>query len=286
MNMQKIAIITDSGSDVPKEYKEKYPVYTLPLSIIYGEKVYKDNVDITPEEVYGRMPGEVPTTSLPTGEEILGVFEQIKKDGFEKVLGVTISSGLSGTHNFLKVIAEDFEGLETFVVDTKNIGISSGLVAIEAMKNIDKGMSWEELKAVTEKGASKSKIFFCIKTLEYLQKGGRIGLVSSLVGNALNLKPIITCNKDGIYDTIAKCVGRRRNLQKAVELVLEEAAKHKKCRIAVAHGGGLEEAEQIVSHLKEDVKNCDEFLFGNISPALGVHTGPGLIGIAIYNLDD
>lgn len=286
MNIQKIAIITDSGSDVPKEYKEKYPVYTLPLSIIYGDKIYKDNVDIDPEEVYARMPGEVPTTSLPTGDEILGVFEQIKKDGFEKALAVTISSGLSGTHNFLKVLSDDVEGLDVFVVDSKNIGISSGLIAIEAMKNIDRGMSWEELKVATANAPSKSKIFFCIKTLEYLQRGGRIGLVSSLVGNALNLKPIITCNKDGIYDTIAKCVGRRRNLQKAVEIVLAEAAKHKSCRIAVAHGGGLEEAEKIFSQLKSEVKNCDEFLFGNISPALGVHTGPGLIGIAVYNLDD
>lgn len=132
MNKEKIALLVDSGTDVPKELVEQYGMYMIPLQIIYKDRIYTDKVDITPEEVYERLAVEIPSTSLPDGETITKIFEKIKADGYEKVLAVTISSGLSGTFNVVRLIAEEFEGLETFVLDTKNIGIGSGLQAIEA----------------------------------------------------------------------------------------------------------------------------------------------------------
>src|SRR5699024_909886 len=114
----KIAILVDSGTDVPKELIEKYQMYVIPLKCIY-----KDKVDITPEEIYQRLPQEIPGTSLPDGETITKIFEKIKADGYDKVLAITISSGLSGTFNIVRLIAEQQEELEAYVLDTKNIGI-------------------------------------------------------------------------------------------------------------------------------------------------------------------
>ncbi|MDA9470025.1 DegV family protein [Enterococcus sp. 5H] len=285
MNKEKIALLVDSGTDVPQELIEQYGMYMIPLQIIYKDRIYTDKVDITPEEVYERLPIEIPSTSLPDGETITKIFEKIKNDGYEKVLAVTISSGLSGTYNVVRLIAEEVEGLDTFVLDTKNIGIGSGLQAIEAAKLIEAGLSWEEIKTTLTNNVAKAKVFFNVATLEYLQKGGRIGLVASILGNALKLNPIISCNEEGVYHTVAKARGRKKSLEKTFELVKSFVGDHKKFALAVAQGQALEEAETFFERLKEQFPQVEKIYFGTISPALVVHTGPGLLGIGIQILD-
>ncbi len=191
MNNEKIAILVDSGTDVPKDYIQRYGIYVAPLKIIFSDCEYTDGVDVTPELLYKRFESEIPKTSLPTGEDITALLDQIKAAGYEKVLAITISSGLSGTYNVIDLIGRQYEGLEVHAVDTLNIAIASGLIAIQAAEDVENGMSWAELTRITDERVAKSKVYFCVKTLEYLQKGGRIGLVSSILGNALNLKPII-----------------------------------------------------------------------------------------------
>lgn len=115
MKNNKIAILVDSGTDVPEELIKKYEMYMIPLKIIYKDQVYTDKIDITSEEIYQRLPEEIPGTSLPDGESITEIFEQIKKDGYEKVLAVTISSGLSGTYNVVRLIAQQQEELEACI---------------------------------------------------------------------------------------------------------------------------------------------------------------------------
>ncbi|MGC6770241.1 DegV family protein [Enterococcus sp. LJL51] len=286
MNKEKIAILVDSGTDVPEELVEKYGIYVIPLQIIYKDRVYTDKVDITPEEVYERLPQEIPSTSLPDGETITKIFEKIKEDGYEKVLAITISSGLSGTYNIVRLISEEFTSLETFVLDTKNIGIGSGLQVIEAAKMLERSSSWEELKLQTTKNVEKATVYFNVATLEYLQKGGRIGLVASILGNALKLNPIISCNEQGVYYTVAKARGRKKSLEKAFNLIKEFIGTHKKVVLAVAHGQAEEEARSFYQKLKDNFPQAEEIYFGTISPALVVHTGPGLLGIGIQLLDD
>lgn len=256
-------------------------MYVVPLSIHYKDREYTDGVDITPQEIYDGLATEIPKTSLPSGERIIEIFDRIKADGYEKVLAVTISSGLSGTNNFITVLSQQYEGLETFVLDTKNIAIASGFSAIQAAIYLEEGMDWETLKETVQKDIPKSKVFFCVKTLEYLQKGGRIGLVASILGNALNLKPIISCNEDGIYDTVAKVRGREQSIKKTIDMAVQFAQKGLKYNVALCHGDAEQEALAIRDHLKALLPHSKIFLDGQISPALGVHTGPGLIGIAV-----
>ncbi len=283
MNKQKVAILTDSCCDVPKEYVEQYDIYVLPLKVIYKDREYLDGVSITPQEVYESMEQEVPSTSLPDGQSIVSMFEQIKKDGFEHVLCVTLSSGLSGTNNMIHLIAQDVEDLDIVIVDTKNIAVAAGFHVIAAAKNIAAGMPFQEVVQTLNNTIANSKVFFVVKTLEYLQKGGRIGLVASLVGNALNLKPIISCNEDGIYYNIAKVRGRKHSISKTKELALKAIGEHKKIYLAICHGDAQEEAEALKEDIMKEV-DCEivAFIEGQISPCLGVHTGPGLIGIGVY----
>ena len=276
----KVAILVDSGTDVPQELIEKYQMYVIPLKIIYKDRVYTDKVDITPEEIYQRLPQEIPGTSLPDGETITKIFEQIKQDGYEKILAVTISSGLSGTYNIVRLIAQQQEELEAYVLDTKNIGIGAGFSAIQAAKWLEEGMEWSLLIERLNELVKQTKVFFNVATLEYLQKGGRIGLVASILGTALKLNPIISCNDEGIYYTVGKARGRKKSLDRTVSY-----GTAKVFNLAVAHGDAKEEATEMMARLKEEFPQAQQIYFGQISPALVVHTGPGLLGVGVQVLE-
>jgi len=121
--------------------------------------------------------------------------------------------------------------------------------------------------------------------LEYLYKGGRIGRVASLVGTALNVKPIITCNEDGIYTIAGKERGKKRCINKAINLIKEFALKGKKAEIAIMYSGKESGIESIKEHLEHLIPGCNVNIRGQISPVLGVHVGPGLVGISIFVLE-
>lgn len=288
MNKQKIAVLADSGSDVPQSLVEKYNVKVIPLKIIFKEEEYIDKVTISADEVYRKMKNEIPTTSLPGADEIKSMLDEIKAEGYEKVVAVTISSGLSGTNNMVRLIAEQYEGLDIFVIDTKNIGIGSGLTAVEALRLIEEGTEWEKMKEKLHRMIERTKVFFHVPTLEYLQKGGRIGLVTSVVGSLLDLKPIISCNDAGIYYTVAKVRGKKKSLAKTIQLAQDFATQASRYNLALVYGGegAIPEAEKIKEELKKRLPNVKEFFFDQVSPALGVHTGPGLIGVGVQQLED
>lgn len=284
MVQEKIALLVDSGTDVPNEWIQKDYFYMIPLKIIYTDGEYTDKVDITAEEIFARLSEEIPSTSLPDGSKMMDVFDQIKADGYTKVLAITISSGLSGTNNAIRLIAEQHPELETYVLDTKNIGIGAGMQAIRAAELLERGMAWSSLIEQLEKEVPQTKVFFNVATLEYLQKGGRIGKVTALLGTALKLNPIISCNEEGVYHTVAKSRGRKKSIEKTLQLIRETVGTHTHFRLAVAHGDALEEAQEVYKKLSLEFPNATEILFGTISPALVVHTGPGLLGVGVQLL--
>lgn len=284
MNNQKIAILTDSGSDVPEYLVKEYGIYVAPLKIIFSEGEYLDGVNISAEDVYSRLSTEIPKTSLPDGNQIQELFDKIIADGYKKVLAITISSGLSGTYNVIRVLGDQQKDLDVFTLDTKNISIASGFNVIQAAEYIKDGMEWEELKQKLSDNIANSKVFFSVDTLEYLQKGGRIGLVSAILGTSIRLKPIISCNEDGIYYTVTKIIGKRRAFNKALSLAVDFIGDSKEYNLGVAHGAAEEDAERLTEELKSMLPNFKIFAQGQISPALGVHTGPGTIGIVAQKL--
>ena len=253
MNKNKIAVMADSGTDVPPNYREKYGIYWLPLLINYSDRTYLDGIDIQPHEMYDRLPVEIPKTSLPDRGMVTDLFDRIKADGYEKLLVVTISSGLSGTYNIIRA----------------------------AQMVNDEEMDWHELLIRIKHEVPKSKVFFCLDTLKYLQKGGRIGLVSAMLGMSLSLKPIISCNAEGIYYTAAKAIGRARSIQKVLDLAKEFASQSSRSELAVMNGYAEEEGIATRRRAEAFIVNGEVTVTGQIGAALGVHTGPGLIGIGV-----
>jgi len=281
---ERIAILVDSCSDVPQEYRDKYDMYVVPLMIIYKDAQYRDGIDIQPEDVFARFSEEVPSTSLPSPAVVSDLFKQIKADGYDKVIAVIISSGLSGTYEMVRSFGPAPEGLETCYIDTKNIGIGSGFSAIRAGELIEKGLPFAEVCDQVENASRNTKLFFCVSTLEYLVKGGRIGRVSGMVGSILDLKPVISCGEDGIYYTVAKARGRKKSLRLALDKATEFATGAKEYNITVMHGAAKEEADELLTAMKAQLPNYRISIEGQITPALVVHTGPGLVGIGVQRL--
>ena len=139
MNPEKIALLIDSCTDVPPELAAAEGVYSIPVLIRYADGEYRDGIDITAQKVYERFEEEVPKTSLPSLENVQRIFAKIAADGYEKVIAVTISSGLSGTNGVVQLASAQFDWIQTRVIDTKNIGIGAGFTAIHALQMVQRG---------------------------------------------------------------------------------------------------------------------------------------------------
>lgn len=286
MKNNKVAILVDSCNDISEELTQKYGFYTMPLVINYKDRSYKDRVDITPQEVYDSFKVEIPKTSLPLRSDIDALLDQIKADGYDNIIASIISSGLSGTYQSMHLIADDRDDLNIEVINTLNIGIGSGFVGIYAAELLEQGLDFDTVVDKTREAVSNSSVIFGLETLEYLMKGGRIGKVSGILGSALKIKPIISCNTDGIYDTIAKVRGRKQSINKMIEIARAKVGNHKNYYIALCHGDALDEMLQMKEELKDLISNAKIYSEGQISPVLGVHTGPGLLGIGVMILED
>ena len=283
--MEKIAIITDSTCGVPDEYLKKYSnIEVMRLKIIYGKDEFTDGIDITPDEVYTRLlAGEVPTTSMPSVQDAMDVMEKLSNEGYTHVIGMFISSGLSGTMNSFRIAANQFEDkLKAFIYDSKMISMAVGLIVMEAARLIEENKSYEEVIKAIPVMKKNMTMYFSVDTLEYLIKGGRVGKVSGAIGQMLNLKPIITMDdEDGKYTTASKIRGSKKALSEMIKLGTEALDKGKS-KVVVMTGTMKDEAVKLLDAFKEH-KNATFNYLGAFTPVIGVHAGPKIIAFAIMN---
>ena len=282
--MQKIAVLTDSGCDVPRSAAETYNIHILPLKITYSGKTYTDNVDIAPRDIYDRFPKEIPKTSTPNGAEIADMLDMIRSEGYTHVLCVCISSGLSGTYQTVCSTLKEETSLVTYAFDTKNISIGAGIFALLAAEMAARGESFEAIVETLERKRTDAKLFYYMDTLDYLVAGGRIGRVAGLVGGILKLKPIISCNEDGVYYPVGILKNKKRGVAKLIECAAR-FADGKPCELALMNGDAEAEAAAVAHPLLEAIAQGTIKVRGQIAASLAVHTGPGLIGILVFRTD-
>ncbi|MGL4992496.1 MAG: DegV family protein [Sarcina sp.] len=277
--MQKIAILTDSSCDLSKEEREKQGIFMLPLQIIYKEAQYLDHLTISPKEIYENLAKETPTTSLPSPEYMDSVFDEIEAQGYTHVIGVLLSSGLSGTFNAIRLQIENRTAFTFELFDSGIVGYPLGTIVLKAHELAAQGKSFEEILAYLPTIRENTFGYYTLETLEYLKKGGRIGKVAGTVGDLLNLKPIITVDEDGAYATIAKARGRKLSIKKLKSLA-DELVEQGKCKLYILHGNSEVEAiafkECFTGH-----PNIIDLSIRDIGPAMGVHAGPGMIAFAL-----
>lgn len=284
MNKEKIAVIVDSGCDITPELQKDLPIFRLPLRVIIdGEEFAND--DISPDVVYSALETQKVTTSLPSGKDILETIEELKKEGYTHIIAVTISSGLSGTNNVLNNLKNEVEGIEISVIDTLNISLGSGTLGLLAAEYVVQGKSFDEIVRLVNAKVKASKIFFTVDSLEYLQRGGRIGLVAGTVASILNIKPIISCNEDGIYYTVSKVRTYNKSITKMIELAKEFIGDATNYQVTIVEVNTKYDKEDLIRRVQESIPNTQDVIVTKVSSALGVHTGPEAIGIAVLILD-
>ena len=277
MPIRKTAIVTDSACDLENSLLEKYHIKFVPLRLVYQGGEVRDRLEVSAEQVYDMLSREIPKTSLPLPEDVLRVYDELADEGYTDAVYISISSGLSGTYNMVRILASEYKRLNVRVVDSKTMSMQEGLIVLSWAGLLEKTQDVEEIAAHAVALREKSLGMFVIRTLEYLRKGGRIGLVEGVLGTMLQIKPVIFVNTDGIYQTIAKARGHVN----ALDAMLREMARRfsgARGRLAVVHGAAPEEGGKLLARLR-GLLNIEEEFLCPVSPVLGVHTGAGLLGV-------
>ncbi len=280
---QKVAIVTDSSCDLTQDQLDAHHIYMIPLRIICSRGELRDRVEISQEELYSLMEHELPKTSLPLPEDVSSLYDRLAAEGVTHVLHLTISAGLSGTYNMIRMIAKEYEDrLHIVLLDSRTLSTGLGMMALEAAETLEANGSLEDaierVKAVREKQLG----MFIIKTLEFLRKGGRIGLVEGVVGTILQLKPVIFVNNEGVYQTLAKARGYANALDTMIREAVSRFGKSR-IRLSIVHGAAAVEAQKLLDRLK-GLLNLAESSISPVSPVLAIHTGPGLLGIVAHEV--
>lgn len=279
MFLKKIALITDSSCDLKLEIIKEYNIELLPLRIIYKDKEFLDKITLTPKEMYASLEEEIPTTSLPDLKYTEEIIKKIKKEGFTDAIVITVSSKLSGTYNSLRLICEDHNELNFHFFDTKTLGYPQGVIVLETAKMIKEDKPLEEILDKLEDIRKRTHGYITFKTLEYLKKGGRIGKVAGTIGDMLHLKPIVSSNDEGVLYNYAKARGRKKALLK-MKNILNEYLNKCKCKVWILSGDCDDEAREFFELVKNH-PNIIEISLQEIGAAMGIHTGPGALGLAL-----
>jgi DegV family protein with EDD domain len=276
-NMARIAWITDSTSCITQEEAKELGIHIIPVSVIMEDKIYKDGIDITPDEFYAKLENvsELPKTSQPTVGEFSDFYEVLKHN-YDCGIAIHVSEKFSGTINGSRLGAE-MADFPVHIVDSKILSESMKQLLLKGKKLEEEGREAEDIAAMLRETADHVKGYVCIGSLEQLRKGGRLSGASFLVGNLLQIKPILTFD-DGSLVPFEKI----RTLKKAESRVLalfEEAAQNKGAYgVSVVYSGSSEKAEDWLHLLKEKYPHIT-FNLGQLSPAIGVHVGAGTLGL-------
>lgn len=279
--MEKIAIVVDSATDVTDYIRGDHNIFRIPLQINIGDKSYTDGVDITGEEVFQAMETSKVSSSLPGGEVIEKLFNDIKEQGYTHAIVVTITSAMSGTYNVIRNFAEAFEGMKIAVIDTLRISVGAGYVAVRASEKLEAGYTFDEILKDIEDTKLNANVFFTLSTLDYLIKGGRIGAVAGTVANVLNLRPVISVSDEGVYYTCAKARGYQKAITKTIDAAYDYVKDLDKYRVVLLHADSKMDFAKIMAYAKSKFDKAEEISIEKISVALSTHSGREGFGVGV-----
>lgn len=280
----KVAIVTDSTADIPEELIRKYGIHVVPLRVLFGEETYADGVELTPEEFYTKLgkAATLPTTSQPSPTEFMNVYQSLLDEDPERaIVSIHLSSGMSGTYQsaLLGKSLLEREG-DITVLDSKSASYGYGLLVVQAAELALQGKSAADIASAVEGMHRTRKLFFLVDTLEYLQKGGRIGKAAAIFGTLLNIKPILSIDEEGIIYVVEKVRGQKKAMARIIELFQQDFAG-KRVNVAIGHtadpGSAIACAEQLRGHF-----TLNEVVYTNIGAVIGSHVGPGVIAIFMW----
>ena len=274
------AIVTDTSANLDCSLLQQRNIAAIPFAFFVGdqEQTCTDTAGFD-----GAMrSGTQVKTSQVSPQQYIDLFSPMLAMG-QEILFVGMSSGISGSYHSAEIAAQQlkevFPDARIRLVDTLSASLGEGLLVLEAAESLQNGMSVEDTIALLEKRREHQLGAFVIRTLEFLRKGGRIGRVEGAIGSLLQIKPVIYVNDEGVYNTLCKARGFSNALTAMVDEIIRRYQGHK-VRLAVVHGAAYDDAVKLRDRLMERLDVVSSFI-SPVSPALAIHTGPGLLGAIV-----
>ncbi|MCE1253548.1 MAG: DegV family protein [Anaerolineae bacterium] len=269
-----IRLVVDSTCDLPEYLIKAHRISVVPLYVYMGNKEYQDGVDLSKEDFYNRLPDvfPFPVTAAPGPGVYLNLYKKLADEGAEQILSLHISQSLSSMINGAYQAAEEFKQAEVTVVDSGQLGLGFGFQVLAAAEAIEAGRTMPEILDLIKDLGKRTFVFAALDTLEYLKRGGRMNGTVSFLGNLLQIKPIMLMHAG--VPTSEKVRTRKRALHRLVEIFNSMGPLE---RVAMVHTHALERAEELLKEVKHLLPET-EVLRSEISPVLGAHVGPGVVG--------
>ena len=280
--MREFVITVNSTVHLPKEWLKERNVPVLPLNYTIDGQTYQDMEGLSAKEFFQKLrEGHMSVTSQINPEEAREMMEPFLKEG-KDLLHLAFSSGLSGTYNSMRIaaeeLAEDYPDAKIIVIDTLCACMGEGLLLYKVLQLKDQGKTLEEIAEWVE----ANKLHIChnvtVDDLNHLHRGGRISKTAAVFGTLVQVKPIIHMDENGKLQVIGKERGRKRSLNKIVDMAVEQSEGWENDMVMITHGDCIEDAEYVAERVKEKLGN-PEVLINNIGTVIGSHTGPGVVAV-------
>ncbi len=273
-----VKVVTDSTADLPAEIGRELDITVVPLRVIFGEHVYRDGIDLSGEEFFQRLDSskELPTTSQPSTGEFIQVYERLSEQT-NRILSIHLSSRFSGTVETARRAAQALIGRCTIeVMDSATVSMAMGFAVIAAAKAARDGADLEACAVAAHSVLRRQRLAVALNTLEYLRRGGRIGRAQALLGGLLNIKPVLTI-RNGEAHPLARVRTRQKALHEVLRVCLDQG---RVLEAVVMHGNSQEDARYLADEIARRCPGVPVHT-GIIGPVIGVHGGPGLVGLAV-----
>lgn len=272
----KTAVVTDSTAYIPKDLREKLNIHMIPLSVIFGNETYREEVEITASEFFEEVKNrELPTTSQPPVGEFVQLFEQLSKD-YDSVVSIHLSSGISGTFQGAVSAGEMVENIDVFAFDSEISCMVQGFYVLEAAQMAQAGKGPEEIMSRLEEMKKTLYAYFMVDDLSHLQRGGRLSSAQALIGSLLQVKPLLHFQDKKIVP-FEKIRTRKKAMRRMVDL-LAEASAGEQYRAVIIHANREQEANEWKKELEAELPNV-EFVISYFGPVIGTHLGEGSMGL-------
>lgn len=282
-----VAVVTDSASDLPDDVVRAHGIHVVPMSLVEGDRTYRDGVDITASEFHEKLRAseDLPTTSQPAPASLLETFERAAEEG-ESVVGVFVSSTLSGTVGAAELAAARFEGAPVRVVDSLGNSLLEGLMALKAAELGEAGRTADEIVTELRRVRAGSGILFTVSTFDRLIASGRVGKGKALLGRFLGLKPVLGLTAEGRVEAFGKAFGDRRARTELLRVLRRQVPDGvRKVRFGVVHVGVPDIVDEVSRELRSTYGEKTEILSAPAAPVISTHLGIGAWGVA-YMVED
>jgi DegV family protein with EDD domain len=285
--MNKRAVIATSTGCLDYLDFEHEDLRILRMKIILNDVTFNDYIDITADDFYNQLRNDttlVPTSSMPSPGELYEVLDELVENGYKEAIIITLSSGLSGTYDVVRMAVKQYEGdITVHVVDSRNAAISEGWLSLEALRLFDEGEETSKVVEYLEYIRTNRKQYFMVDNLRLFVANGRLSGASGFVGSMLKIKPILEVNSDGKIVPFKKIRSQKRALKEMVELVIEDCKTLSDFVITYNTSDNIEGLNFVKDEME---KAFPGYLYyeAPITPVIGCHTGVGTVGIAYIDL--